>query len=149
VETRLPNLPNGQRVVYPLNAAGIKPSFKKLMFQLNMLRCSCAFTIDACEQLRPGSSHMWRLAYIVCLLQLVDCSFINDPRDSSDQIQSGDLDAHHDYASAQCSRMVLDATGIAGGWKVEYMPEPRGKRVVLWVPRTVHSAPNKQLCLMG
>lgn len=35
------------------------------------------------------------------------------------------LDANHDYGSAQCSRMALDAAGIAGGWKVEYMPEPR------------------------
>ena len=45
----------------------------------------------------------------------------------SDKIQSGDIDAYHDYASAQCSRMVLNEAGIAGGWKVEYMPEPRGK----------------------
>lgn len=46
---------------------------------------------------------------------------------SRDQLQGGDIDAHHDYGSAQCSRMVLNEAGIAGGWKVEYMPEPRGK----------------------
>jgi hypothetical protein len=28
-------------------------------------------------------------------------------------------------ASDQCSRMKLDAAGIAGGWKVEKMPGPR------------------------
>jgi hypothetical protein len=28
-------------------------------------------------------------------------------------------------ASKQCSRMKLDAAGIAGGWKVEKMPGPR------------------------
>ncbi|KAF9447878.1 copper radical oxidase [Macrolepiota fuliginosa MF-IS2] len=30
-----------------------------------------------------------------------------------------------DIASAQCSRMVLTESGIAQGWKVEQMPEPR------------------------
>ncbi|KAF8606041.1 hypothetical protein BDV93DRAFT_438131 [Ceratobasidium sp. AG-I] len=87
-ESRLPNFPNGQRVVYPLNAAGV------------LLPLTPANNYTA-EVLVCGGSHI------------------------SDQIQSGDIDAHHDYASAQCSRMVLNEAGIAGGWKVEYMPEPR------------------------
>ncbi|KAG9127920.1 hypothetical protein FRC07_007571 [Ceratobasidium sp. 392] len=82
VESRLPNFPNGQRVVYPLNAAGVLlPLTPANNYTPEVLIC--------------GGSHI------------------------SDKIQAGDLDAHHDYASAQCSRMVLDAAGIAGGWKVE------------------------------
>ncbi|QRW03063.1 glyoxal oxidase [Ceratobasidium sp. AG-Ba] len=88
VETRLPNFPNGQRVVYPLNSAGVLlPLTPANNYTPEVLIC--------------GGSHI------------------------SDKIQAGELDAHHDYASAQCSRMALDSAGIAAGWKVEYMPEPR------------------------
>ncbi|ELU43602.1 copper radical oxidase [Rhizoctonia solani AG-1 IA] len=73
----LPNFPNGQRVVYPMNAYML----------------------------------IWSLAGAY--------------RHSSDELNGEEIDAQHDYASAQCSRMVLDAAGIAAGWKVEYMPEPR------------------------
>ncbi|KAJ7291038.1 glyoxal oxidase N-terminus-domain-containing protein [Mycena rebaudengoi] len=87
-ETRLPNFPNGQRVTYPLNAAGV----------LLALTPENNYTAEA---LLCGGSQI------------------------SDKIDSADLDAQHDYASAQCSRMVLNAAGIAGGWKTEWMPEPR------------------------
>ncbi|KAJ7757149.1 glyoxal oxidase N-terminus-domain-containing protein [Mycena metata] len=87
-ETRLPNFPNGQRVVYPLNAAGVLlPLTPENNYTAEILVC--------------GGSQI------------------------SDQIQSQDLDAQHDYGSAQCSRMVLNDAGIAGGWKTEWMPEPR------------------------
>ncbi|KAF8594625.1 hypothetical protein BDV93DRAFT_458595, partial [Ceratobasidium sp. AG-I] len=87
-ETRLPNFPNGQRVAYPMNAAGV------------LLPLSPANNYTA-EMFICGGSHI------------------------SDTLPPTSLDANHDYSSAQCSRMALDAAGIAGGWKVEYMPEPR------------------------
>ncbi|KAJ7120963.1 glyoxal oxidase N-terminus-domain-containing protein [Mycena epipterygia] len=87
-ETRLPNFPNGQRVVYPLNAAGVLlPLTPENNYTPEVLIC--------------GGSQI------------------------SDQTPSEDLDAQHDYGSAQCSRMVLDDAGISGGWKTEWMPEPR------------------------
>ncbi|KAJ7173130.1 glyoxal oxidase N-terminus-domain-containing protein [Mycena crocata] len=87
-ETPLPNFPNGQRVVYPLNAAGVLlPLTPENNYTPEVLVC--------------GGSHI------------------------SDQIPSEALDAQHDYASAQCSRMVLNAAGISAGWKTEWMPEPR------------------------
>lgn len=88
VETRLPNFPNGQRVVYPMNAAGVLlPLTPANNYTPEVLIC--------------GGSHL------------------------SDTLKGEDIGAHHDYASAQCSRMVLDSAGIAAGWQVEYMPEPR------------------------
>ncbi|KAF8738930.1 Copper radical oxidase, partial [Rhizoctonia solani] len=88
IETRLPNFPNGQRVVYPMNAAGVLlPLTPANNYTPEILIC--------------GGSHL------------------------SDELNGEEIDAQHDYASAQCSRMVLDAAGIAAGWKVEYMPEPR------------------------
>ncbi|KAJ7057175.1 glyoxal oxidase N-terminus-domain-containing protein [Mycena amicta] len=87
-ETRLPNFPNGQRVVYPLNAAGVLlPLTPENNYTPEILIC--------------GGSQI------------------------SDKTDSQDLDAQHDYGSAQCSRMVLNSAGIAGGWKTEWMPEPR------------------------
>ncbi|CAE6440782.1 unnamed protein product [Rhizoctonia solani] len=88
VETRLPNFPNGQRVVYPMNAAGVLlPLTPGNNYTPEVLIC--------------GGSHI------------------------SDTLRGEQINAQQDYASAQCSRMVLDSAGIAGGWKVEYMPEPR------------------------
>ncbi|KAL5633213.1 hypothetical protein ACGC1H_003644 [Rhizoctonia solani] len=88
VETRLPNFPNGQRVVYPMNAAGVLlPLTPANNYTPEVLIC--------------GGSHL------------------------SDILKGEDIDAHHDYASAQCSRMVLNDAGIAAGWQIEYMPEPR------------------------
>ncbi|KAJ7662113.1 glyoxal oxidase N-terminus-domain-containing protein [Mycena polygramma] len=88
VETRLPNFPNGQRVVYPLNAAGILlPLTPENKYTPEVLIC--------------GGSQI------------------------SDQIAAEDLDAQHDYGSAQCSRMVLNDAGISAGWQTEWMPEPR------------------------
>ncbi|KAJ6591192.1 glyoxal oxidase N-terminus-domain-containing protein [Mycena vulgaris] len=87
-ETRLPTFPNGQRVVYPLNAAGVLlPLTPENNYTPEVLIC--------------GGSHI------------------------SDQIAPEDLDAQHDYGSAQCSRMVLNDAGISGGWNTEWMPEPR------------------------
>ncbi|KAJ6618723.1 glyoxal oxidase N-terminus-domain-containing protein [Mycena sp. CBHHK59/15] len=87
-ETRLPNFPNGQRVVYPLNAAGVLlPLTPENNYTPEVLIC--------------GGSQI------------------------SDKISAEDLDAQHDYGSAQCSRMVLNSAGIAAGWQVEWMPEPR------------------------
>ncbi|KAJ1306840.1 hypothetical protein OPQ81_007825 [Rhizoctonia solani] len=87
-ETRLPNFPNGQRVVYPMNAAGVLlPLTPGNNYTPEVLIC--------------GGSHI------------------------SDTLRGEQINAQQDYASAQCSRMVLDSAGIAGGWKVEYMPEPR------------------------
>ncbi|KAK7042275.1 putative fungistatic metabolite [Favolaschia claudopus] len=88
IETRLPNFPNGQRVVYPMNAAAVLlPLTPENNYTPEILIC--------------GGSHV------------------------SDQTRSEDLDAQHDYGSAQCSRMVLNDAGIAAGWKTEWMPEPR------------------------
>ncbi|KAB5591986.1 fungistatic metabolite [Ceratobasidium theobromae] len=88
VETRLPNFPNGQRVAYPMSAAGV----------LLPLTPANGYTP---EVLFCGGSQI------------------------SDQIDGTLIDAHHDYASTQCARMVLNDAGIAAGWKVEHMPEPR------------------------
>ncbi|KAF7329976.1 putative fungistatic metabolite [Mycena kentingensis (nom. inval.)] len=96
VETRLPNFPNGQLVVYPMNAAAVLlPLTPENNYTPEILVC--------------GGSHL------------------------NPKTPEGGLDAQQDYASAQCSRMVLDAAGIAGGWKVEWMPEPRvmGEGVLL------------------
>ncbi|KAJ7481720.1 glyoxal oxidase N-terminus-domain-containing protein [Mycena latifolia] len=87
-ETRLPNFPNGQRVVYPLNAAGILlPLTPENNYTPEVLIC--------------GGSQI------------------------SDKTAPENLDAQHDYGSAQCSRMVLNDAGISAGWKTEWMPEPR------------------------
>lgn len=51
-------------------------------------------------------------------------------RKRRDTLPATSLDANHDYSSAQCSRMALDSAGIAAGWKVEYMPEPRRKQLL-------------------
>ncbi|KAJ7701836.1 glyoxal oxidase N-terminus-domain-containing protein [Mycena rosella] len=87
-ETRLPNFPNGQRVVYPLNAAGVLLS------------------------LTPENNYTPEV--LICGGSQI-----------SDKTAAENLDAQHDYGCAQCSRMVLNATGISGGWKTEWMPEPR------------------------
>ncbi|KAF7342070.1 putative fungistatic metabolite [Mycena venus] len=88
IETRLPNFPNGQRVVYPLNAAAVLlPLTPENNYTPEVVIC--------------GGSQI------------------------SDKTASEDLDAQHDYGSAQCSRMVLNDAGIAAGWQVEWMPEPR------------------------
>ena len=42
----------------------------------------------------------------------------------TDQDQSGNFSVFSP-TSAQCSRLVLTPAGIAAGWKVEYMPQPR------------------------
>ncbi|KAJ7905128.1 glyoxal oxidase N-terminus-domain-containing protein [Mycena leptocephala] len=87
-ETRLPNFPNGQRVVYPLNAAAVLlPLTPENNYTPEVVIC--------------GGSQI------------------------SDQTESQDLDAQHDYASAQCSRMVLNDAGISAGWQIEWMPHPR------------------------
>ncbi|KAJ7792251.1 glyoxal oxidase N-terminus-domain-containing protein [Mycena olivaceomarginata] len=87
-ETRLPNFPNGQRVVYPLNAAAVMlPLTPENNYTPELLIC--------------GGSQI------------------------SDKTAPEDLDAQHDYGSAQCSRMVLNDAGISAGWQTEWMPEPR------------------------
>ncbi|KAJ7846109.1 glyoxal oxidase N-terminus-domain-containing protein [Mycena olivaceomarginata] len=88
-ETRLPNFPNGQRVVYPLNAAAV------------ML------------PLTPENNYTPEL--LICGGSQISCGQ-NCPEN---------LDAQHDYGSAQCSRMVLNDAGISAGWQTEWMPEPR------------------------
>ncbi|CUA78132.1 hypothetical protein RSOLAG22IIIB_02750 [Rhizoctonia solani] len=90
VETRLPNFPNGQRVVYPMNAAGVLlPLTPANNYTPEVFIC--------------GGSHLSQV----------------------DALKEEDIDAHHEYGSTQCSRMVLSDAGIAAGWQVEYMPEPR------------------------
>ena len=42
----------------------------------------------------------------------------------SDQDQSGNFSVFTP-TSAQCARLVLTPAGIAAGWKVEFMPQPR------------------------
>jgi hypothetical protein len=74
------------------------------------------------EILICGGSH---ISYVSKYLSRSWLTF--HPLHCRDTLRGEQIDAKHDYASAQCSRLVLDTAGIAGGWKVEYMPEPRSK----------------------
>ncbi|KII89141.1 hypothetical protein PLICRDRAFT_160271 [Plicaturopsis crispa FD-325 SS-3] len=86
-EQRLPKIPNGVRVTYPMTGTGLL--------------------------LPLSSSNGYKPEVLLC-----GGSTIDDKK-AGYQINS------QDPASAQCSRMVLDAAGIAAGWQVEQMPQAR------------------------
>jgi hypothetical protein len=86
-ERRLPSIPNGVRVTYPMSGTGV---------------------------LLPLSPHNDYTPEIL----LCGGSNIDDKK-AGYEISSQNL------ASAQCSRMVLNDAGIARGWEVEQMPQPR------------------------
>jgi hypothetical protein len=86
-ELRLPSLPNGVRVTYPMTGVGLLlPLSYENDYTPEVLIC--------------GGSTL------------------------SDQVSPDQLSAQ-DPASAQCARMVLTDKGIARGWQVEQMPDPR------------------------
>ncbi|CAE6465995.1 unnamed protein product [Rhizoctonia solani] len=86
-EQKLPPLPNGVRVTYPMTGTALLlPLTFRNNFEPEMLIC--------------GGSAL-------------------DDRASPDKLSA------QDPASNQCSRMVLTETGIAAGWRVEEMPDPR------------------------
>ena len=85
-EQRLPRIPNGVRVTYPMAGVGLL------------------------LPLRPGN-------YVPEIL-LCGGSAIDDTTPGY-QISS------QDPASNQCSRITLTVAGIAAGWEVEWLPEPR------------------------
>ncbi|CAE6482201.1 unnamed protein product [Rhizoctonia solani] len=146
VETRLPNFPNGQRVVYPMNAAGVLlPLTPGNNYTPEVLICGGSHISDTLrgEQINAQQDY----ASAQCSRMVLDSNgiaggwkveYMPEPRVLSDGVllpngkiliinggRTGVADARQDYASAQCSRMVIDSAGIAAGWKVEYMPEPR------------------------
>ncbi|KAJ3564805.1 hypothetical protein NP233_g8050 [Leucocoprinus birnbaumii] len=87
VEKRLPSLPNGVRITYPMTGVGLLlPLTYENDYTPEVMIC--------------GGSNL---------------SDTTPPEQLSTQ----------DPASAQCVRMVLTEQGIALGWQVEQMPEPR------------------------
>ncbi|KAH7913989.1 putative copper radical oxidase [Hygrophoropsis aurantiaca] len=87
VEQRLPIIPNGVRVTYPMAGTGLLlPLSSQNNYTPEILLC--------------GGSTI-------------------DDKKAGYEISS------QDPASAQCSRMVLNDAGIAAGWQVEQLPEPR------------------------
>ena len=86
-ERRLPSLPNGVRVTYPMTGVGL---LLPLSYENDYIP----------EVLICGGSTL------------------------SDTVQPEQLSSQ-DSASAQCVRMVLTEQGIARGWQIEQMPEPR------------------------
>lgn len=87
IEKRLPSLPNGVRVTYPMTGVGLLlPLSYENDYTPEVLIC--------------GGSTL------------------------SDTVPPEQL-LSQDSASAQCARMVLTEQGIARGWQVEHMPEPR------------------------
>ncbi|KAG8685122.1 hypothetical protein FRC08_013288, partial [Ceratobasidium sp. 394] len=87
VETRLPDLPNGQRCTYPMSGVAV-------MLPLRY-------------------ENGWAPEIMIC-----------GGSEVSDTIPENELSSTTP-ASAQCSRMVLNAKGIKKGWQVEKMPGPR------------------------
>ncbi|KAG8794240.1 hypothetical protein FRC12_000092 [Ceratobasidium sp. 428] len=87
VETRLPDLPNGQRCTYPMSGAAV-------MLPLRY-------------------ENGWAPEIMIC-----------GGSEVSDTVLETELSSTTP-ASAQCSRMVLNAQGIKRGWQVEKMPQPR------------------------
>ena len=86
-EQRLPRIPNGVRVTYPMTGTGLLlPLSPQNDYTPEILLC--------------GGS-------------------VIDDHKAGHEISSQDL------ASAQCSRMVLSADGIAAGWETEQMPQAR------------------------
>ncbi|CAE7085530.1 unnamed protein product [Rhizoctonia solani] len=86
-EQKLPPLPNGVRVTYPMTGTALLlPLTFRNDFEPEILIC--------------GGSAL------------------------NDRISPLELSAQ-DPASNQCSRMVLTEAGIAAGWRVEEMPDPR------------------------
>ncbi|KAG9074290.1 hypothetical protein FRC06_010794, partial [Ceratobasidium sp. 370] len=87
VETRLPDLPNGQRCTYPMSGVAV-------MLPLRY-------------------ENGWAPEIMIC-----------GGSEVSDTVPETALSSNTP-ASAQCSRMVLNAKGIKKGWQVEKMPGPR------------------------
>ncbi|QRV74664.1 glyoxal oxidase [Ceratobasidium sp. AG-Ba] len=87
LETRLPDLPNGQRCTYPMSGTAI-------MLPLRY-------------------ENGWAPEIIIC-----------GGSEVSDTVPETELSTTTP-ASAQCSRMVLNASGIRKGWQVEKMPQAR------------------------
>ncbi|KAF8844877.1 putative copper radical oxidase [Paxillus ammoniavirescens] len=85
-EQRLPRIPNGLRVTYPMAGVGL---------------------------LLPLSPDSYTPEVLIC-----GGSIIDDTKPAY-EISS------QDPASSQCSRIALTEAGIAAGWQVEQLPEPR------------------------
>ncbi|KAG9027629.1 hypothetical protein FRB95_007563 [Tulasnella sp. JGI-2019a] len=107
-ETRLPNLPNGQRVAYPFSGIGT----------FNSPDC-----LDSAEETPPVT-----LAVMLPLTpenkytpEVIICGGSHLPN----AIDPTTLSALTSPTSTQCSRMVLSPSGVAAGWATESMPEPR------------------------
>ncbi|KAF8595732.1 galactose oxidase [Ceratobasidium sp. AG-I] len=95
VETRLPNLPNGQRVSYPMSGAGVLlPLTPENNYTPEVLLC--------------GGSQVSLRAQV----------------STSDTLQENQLSSQTP-ASSQCSRMKLTSSGVAAGWATESMPQAR------------------------
>ncbi|EJD05922.1 copper radical oxidase [Fomitiporia mediterranea MF3/22] len=86
-ERRLPQIPNGVRVTYPMTGTGLLlPLSAENKYTPEILLCGGS----AADDTKPGY-----------------------------ELNS------QDPASSQCSRLVLTEEGIAAGWQVEQMPQPR------------------------
>ncbi|KAH0830643.1 copper radical oxidase [Lanmaoa asiatica] len=85
-EQRLPRIPNGVRVTYPMAGVGLLLPLSPGDYTPEILVCGGS----AIDDTTPGY-----------------------------EISS------QDPASNQCSRIALTETGIAAGWEVEWLPEPR------------------------
>ncbi|KAH7889565.1 copper radical oxidase [Phlebopus sp. FC_14] len=85
-EQRLPKIPNGVRVTYPMAGVGLLLPLCPDNYTAMILICGGSDIDDT----RPG----YRIS-------------------------------SQDPASSQCSRLVLTEAGIAAGWEVEHLPEPR------------------------
>ncbi|KAG9127444.1 hypothetical protein FRC07_013761 [Ceratobasidium sp. 392] len=86
-ETRLPDLPNGQTVTYPMSGVGVLlPLTPENNYTPEVMLC--------------GGSEL------------------------PDTLKENEVSSQSP-TSKQCSRMVLNAAGIAAGWKTEQMPEGR------------------------
>ena len=85
-ERRLPRIPNGVRVTYPMAGVGLLLPLSPGNYMPEILICGGS----AIDDTTPGF-----------------------------EISS------QDTASDQCSRITLTAAGIAAGWEVERLPEPR------------------------
>ena len=85
-EQRLPRIPNGVRVTYPMAGVGLLLPLSPGDYTPEILICGGSAVDDA----TPGYEM-----------------------------------SSQDPASKQCSRIVLTELGIAAGWEVEWLPEPR------------------------
>ncbi|KAG9121648.1 hypothetical protein FRC07_002318 [Ceratobasidium sp. 392] len=86
-ETRLPDLPNGQTVTYPMSGVGVLlPLSPENNYTPEVMLC--------------GGSEL------------------------PDTLKENEVSSQSP-TSKQCSRLVLNAAGIAAGWKTEQMPEGR------------------------